>query len=652
MKGATTLKKLHLFIITYVIVLIIAPFSVSAAEERLITFDGIEITHEQKGFFFDEIPYTRLNNETVLAKFQSKEQLAYYEPIIKKSPFVLYVEENTTRTIEENIVQDIATQNQWWKSKIDALHLDEFKDIAKHPVKIAVIDSGVDTHHESLQNVILPYSYDFTTNSYEVVDYLGHGTAIAGIIAATNNNPYAIQGTADGFPVYVLALRIMDDQGRTKISQIVEAIDYAISQDVQIINLSFGGEIPVWSEKRAIEKAREAGIIVVASAGNTAMLGNPINYPANYEGVIAVGATNEQNQRARFSNYHPYVAFTAPGTSILTTTPNHQYQSLNGTSFSTPMVSSLLGMLLSIEPSLTEEQLIQILRTSSIDLSGKGKDEHFGFGLIQVAAALEEMKQLPKWKVTPLRKEVQLDQPIPSTIETIQQDEYGILLEQGSDYFSGVLPLLRFSTNPGVATVDPLGHIHAHQYGQTTITLYLTDQQKITFQVKVAPNTQNKIALFSDKPVEWASNNVKVASVDPYGIVTFNQSGTATIYAKYHGLEKAVQLSAYSLQPDLESETFTPLLGHFTTTENIHLLFNDDLLQTGTPAITLSFDKNGDQPFTNFTITYKKQTLILQPKERWPKLPLYIHFDNLKNHKGEPLYKKPEGHFTFYSLNE
>ena len=642
------MKKIYLLIITYAMIFIIFPHSASAAEERLITFDGIEILPEQEGFFFNEIPYVRLSGETVLATFQSKEQLDYYEPIIKESPFVLYVEENAIRTIEESIVRDIATQTQWWKPQIDALGLDEFKDMAKYPVQIAVIDSGVDPNHESLQHVILPHSYDFTTNSYEMVDYLGHGTAIAGIIAATGNNPYNIKGTAEGFPVYVLSLRIMDDQGRTKISQIVEAIDYAISQNVQIINLSFGGDIPVWSEKRAIEKAREAGIIVVASAGNTATLGNPINYPANYDGVIAVGATNEKRERARFSNYHPYVSFTAPGTSILTTMPNHQYKSLSGTSFATPMVSSTLGMLLSIDPSLTEEQLIHLLKESVIDLSGKGRDEHFGFGLVQVGGALETTKQLPKWQVTPLHREVQLDQPIPTTIETIKPGEYGLLLEQGTEYFSGIVPLLRFSTNPEVATVDSRGYIHAHQYGETNITIYSSEQQSTTFQIKVAPDTKNKIALFSDKPVEWESDNLKVASVDPYGIVTFNRSGAVTIYAQYRGQERAVQLSAYSLRP--ETEAPVPLLGHFAMNENIRLLFNDDVMESDTPPITLSFDQNGDQPFTDFTITHKQQTLVLKPNNQWPKLPLYVHFDNLRNYKGDYLHKKTDGYFTFYSL--
>lgn len=644
------MKKIYLLSIAYSIIFILFPLSASAAEERLITFDGIEILDEQEGLFFNEIPYVRLSSETVLATFQSKKQLAYYEPIIKQSPFVLYVEQNAVRTIEENVVQSIATQTQWWKPQIDAIHLDEFKDKAKYPVQIAVIDSGVDPHHESLQQVISPQSYDFTTNSYEMVDYLGHGTAIAGIIAANGQNPYNIKGTAEGFPVYVLSLRIMDDQGRTKISQIVEAIDYAISQNVQIINLSFGGDIPVWSEKRAIEKAREAGIIVVASAGNTATLGNPINYPANYEGVIAVGATNEKRERARFSNYHPYVSFTAPGTSILTTMPNHQYKSLNGTSFATPMISSTFGMLLSVDPSLTEEQLIGLLKESSIDLSGKGRDEQFGFGLVQIGAAFDEWTKLPRWLLTPLQREVQLDQPISSTIETIQPGEYGLLLEQGAEYFSGFKPLLRFSTNPEVATVDQRGYIHAHQYGQTKITLYFNDQQSITFQIKVAPNTQNKIALFSDQPVHWESDNLKVASVDPYGIVTFNRSGSVTIYAQYEGQEKAAQLSAYSLQPEIKEPI--PLLGHFKTTEHIQLLFNDEVMETASPAITLSFDKNGDQPFTDFTILHKKQTVILQPHETWPKLPLYIHLDNLRNYKGDSLYKETTGYFTFYSLSK
>lgn len=646
-----SLKKLYLLIIAPILLIfLLTPQSAYAVEERLVTFEGIEILHNQQGVFFNEVPYIRLNDETVLVTFESIEQLNYYEPIIQQSPFVLHVEENKIRTIEESILQDISTQKQWWKSQVDALDLDEFKSPAKSPVQIAVIDSGVDSQHESLQHVILPHSYDFTTNSYTMTDYLGHGTAIAGIIAATGDNPYQIEGIAKGFPIYVLSLRVMDENGKTKISKIVEAIDYAISQNVQIINLSFGGDVPSWSEKLAIDKAREAGIIVVASAGNTAALGNPINYPANYEGVIAVGAVDENQKRARFSNYHPYVSFTAPGTSILTTMPGHQYKSLSGTSFATPMVSSTLGMLLSIEPSLTEEQLIHLLKDSAIDLSGKGRDEHFGFGLLQVRTALEKTKSLSQWKVAPLTKEIQLDQPSFTSIEIVKSGEYGMLLEEGMKYFSGVVPYLSHSTNPEVATIDSFGNIHAHKYGHTMITVYSNKKDSMTFQIKVTPDIKNKIALFSDFPVHWESDNLAIASVDSYGIVTFHRSGNVNIYAQYKNQEKAIHLSAYSLQP--EKEDAASLLGQFAIDQDIQMLFNEEVAKLDKPAIILSFDPNGKLLFTDFTITHNNHILILEPHDTWPGLPLYVHFDNIQNHKGEKLHKETFGYFTFYSLDK
>lgn len=644
------MKKIYAMIVTSFFLFLLYPLSASAAEERLITFKGIEIVTEEMGTFFDEVSYTRLNSETVLATFESKEQLKKYEPIIQQSPFVQYVEHNVVRVIDENAMQPVllSNQTQWWKSQIDAKNLDSFKQKAEHPVQIAVIDSGVDPYHESLQQVLSPHSYDFTAQSYEMVDYLGHGTAIAGIIAANNNNPYQITGTAEGFPVYILSLRVMDDQGRTKVSQIVEAIDYAVAQGVQVINLSFGGNIPVWSEKRAIEKAREAGVIVVASAGNTAMLGNPVNYPANYEGVIAVGATNQQMERARFSNYHPYVSFVAPGTSILTTVPNNGYKSLNGTSFATPMVSSTLAMLLSIEPSLTEESLIQLLKESAIDLSDKGRDDEVGFGLIQVKAALEATKNLPRWNITPLQRAVSLDEPIPASIEMINDNEYGLLLEEGSHYFTGMLPYFSHSSDPTVATIDSLGYIRAHRYGQTKITIYTNESDNISFQIKVAKDTRNKVALFSDKDVKWKSDYLPVASVDPYGIVTFNRSGYVTIHAHYEGQVQSAQLVAYSSREAQEGPLPTSL-GRFSTDQTIKLLFNELVAKTGQSSITLSFDERGDLPFNDFTVVYRGKELLLQPNTQWPLTPLYLHLDGVTSEKGASLESSSTGYFTFYS---
>ncbi|WP_194841423.1 S8 family serine peptidase [Sporosarcina obsidiansis] len=273
---------------------------------------------------------------------------------------------------------------QWWVSQVQPQSIWSRKGSQQKNIVVAVIDSGIATNHEDLQGRIQPGGYNFYSNNTNVSDVHGHGTMVAGVISATSGNGIGISGITGAYNIKVLPLKVSHASGSSRVSDIVKAIDYAISSKVDVINLSLGSAQSSSAENAAVQRAIQAGITVVAAAGNEALKGNSISYPASYEHVISVGAVDQQNSRAAFSNYNPYVSVVAPGTEIYTTDLSNSYSSVNGTSFSAPMVAGAAAIAKSLQPDVTPQQIKGLLEDTATDLGNPGKDSHFGAGLLNL----------------------------------------------------------------------------------------------------------------------------------------------------------------------------------------------------------------------------------------------------------------------------
>ena len=376
---------------------------VAKAEERIVTFTSEEVAETIQQTIPETIERYELSPEIYMFDFTSEEQLFQWEQFFKVSPFVHHIEKNVERTVT-TVEEDEYLQNQWWIHDLELQRAWELAPFAQKRATVAVIDSGLAEHPDFDRSRIHPNSYDFVTRSSQLQDPHGHGTSVTGIIAAQTSNGVGVASTTGNFPIDVLALRIMDEKGRAKVSHIVEAIQHAIQTRVNVINLSLGGASPSTAERRAIQQATNAGILVITSGGNDALKGNPLNYPAAYPETIAVAATNNVRHRAPFSNYHPYVTFAAPGVQLLTTSSRtiNQYDYVSGTSFATPIVSGTVAMMQAVAPSLSEQNIIALLQRTAVDLGEPGRDSSFGYGLIQPADAIEAAiffereRQLPK----------------------------------------------------------------------------------------------------------------------------------------------------------------------------------------------------------------------------------------------------------------
>jgi subtilisin family serine protease len=226
---------------------------------------------------------------------------------------------------------------------------------------IAVIDTGIDLNYQDELNVT--YARNFVPGELTADDGEGHGTHVAGTIAARDND-IGVVGVAPGARLW--AIRVLDSQGSGAVSTVISGVDFACQYpgQVQVINLSLGGGISP-ALNSALRRCVSAGITVVVAAGNSTE-NAALSSPANESSVITVAALNDTDGRrgglgaankygsddrfASFSNFGDVVDVIAPGTSILSTTRGHTYATLSGTSMATPHVSGLAALILSQYP--------------------------------------------------------------------------------------------------------------------------------------------------------------------------------------------------------------------------------------------------------------------------------------------------------------
>ena len=244
-------------------------------------------------------------------------------------------------------------------------------------IKIAVIDSGISEHPD----LNVAGGTSFIDNSYS--DSTGHGTLVAGVLAAKNNEIGAV-GIAPDAELY--SVKIMADSG--KLSDAIKGIRWSIDNDMDIIVMSFGLERYSKSFEEAINEAYSKGILLIAAAGNS---NAEIMYPAKYNSVIAVGSINENNERSSFSSFGDKLELMEAGQNVLSTHLDG-YAYASGTSLAAPAAAGIAALMKQKDPLLTNEQIRQKLAGGAVDLGALGRDAYFGYGLGAVDFAADEVK--------------------------------------------------------------------------------------------------------------------------------------------------------------------------------------------------------------------------------------------------------------------
>lgn len=302
-------------------------------------------------------------------------------------------------------------------------------------ITVAVIDSGVNRTGFELDVVgrVLD-GCDWVTSATNVctgtgvLDENGHGTHVAGIIAAKNDG-HGVTGVAPG--VTILPLRVLDLNGSGYLSDVAAAIDYAVLQSAKVINLSLGGTYNSSLIRQAVTDATTAGVIVIAAAGNSGPTAAP-SYPAAYHEVIAVAATSSAKVIATYSNGGNYIDVAAPGSEILSSWPTGTgYARISGTSMAAPHVAGLAALLLQKNalsaPLSTPAAIKNQIETTALkdDVSTYGVTDYslarYGAGFIDVYSALgcsAGSCAPPATPPTPVvETQAPLNQTLPSVVE-------------------------------------------------------------------------------------------------------------------------------------------------------------------------------------------------------------------------------------------
>lgn len=306
-----------------------------------------------------------------------------------------------------------AFDDLWGLKKINAERAWD-KTTGNGTIYVAVIDTGVEGTHQDLSvnmwhntrdpsgnsidddhnGYVDDYNgWDFTLNTPTPSDVHGHGTHVAGIIAAAGNNSLGIPGLA--WNVKIMPIKVLDSSGAGNIDDVGKAIQYAVDMGANVINLSLGGRYTSQYLNEALKAAHESNVVVVVAAGNSN--GDALDFsPANSQYVITVGASDRLDGKASFSNYGEKIDVIAPGVDILSTRYSDFYSCpvivasnycvLRGTSMAAPHVSAVAALLLSLDPALTNEDVRQIIRTLSADLGPSGKDRDSGFGRLNLSS--------------------------------------------------------------------------------------------------------------------------------------------------------------------------------------------------------------------------------------------------------------------------
>ena len=259
-------------------------------------------------------------------------------------------------------------------------------------VTVAVIDSGSGPHPDLDANLDAGRTMFGSIDSVGAidVDVAGHGSHVAGIIAAVADN--AIGGSGVAPQSRILPIRVLDAQGSGDSKDVSKAVRFAVDSGAKVINLSLGGATESTSLTAAIQYAVDRNVLVVAAAGNGAA-DSPPKWPGASDLTIAVTAVDRNNSVTSFDQRGDYIDLAAPGASILSTASN-DYKIQSGTSMAAAFVTGAAALLFAAQPSITAAQVRDVLQRTATDIGASGRDTTFGYGLINLVAAFAELDVL------------------------------------------------------------------------------------------------------------------------------------------------------------------------------------------------------------------------------------------------------------------
>jgi type VII secretion-associated serine protease mycosin len=261
-------------------------------------------------------------------------------------------------------------------------------------VVVAVLDSGVDKTHQDLHGAMVPGRNTARDVPEDNLDSGPHGTGIAVLIAGRGH------GSDDGLLGVAPRSKIMSVTPTEDSLLIAKGIRWAVDHGAKVINMSFAQDSGDQTVQSAVDEAVAADVVLVAGSGNDH---GPVLMPARLDGVLAVGSVTRENKVADFSNFGKQLDLVTYGTDMTVARPHNRYELVHGTSDSTALVSGAAALIRARYPDMSAAEVVDRLTRTATDRGPKGRDDHYGYGELNVVAALTAPRTPPSATATPTR---------------------------------------------------------------------------------------------------------------------------------------------------------------------------------------------------------------------------------------------------------
>lgn len=296
---------------------------------------------------------------------------------LKSNPSVAYVEEDPKRYLLAESVPYGITMVQ----------APQVSDALTSNIKACIIDTGYNYGHPDLPSSGVT-GYAFSGHGSWSTDGNGHGTHVAGTIAAIGGNNIGVVGVNRSAKLGLHIVKIFNDSGNwTTASNLIQAIQSCKNAGASVVNMSLGGGSSSTTENNAMTNFYNGGMLLVAAAGNAGT--SAFSYPASYSAVMSVAAVNSSKVRASFSQYNSQVEISGPGVSVNSTYKNKTYSSLSGTSMASPHVAGVAALVWSQHRNCSAAKIRAALNATAEDRGTAGRDSQYGWGIVRAKAAVD-----------------------------------------------------------------------------------------------------------------------------------------------------------------------------------------------------------------------------------------------------------------------
>lgn len=391
-------------------------------------------------------------------------------------------------------------------------------------VIVAVLDTGVDASNPEFAGRMVP-GYNALTGQEDAgtafaatSDGAGHGTHVAGTIAAAANNGAGIAGIAPS--VTIMPIKVLGDDGEGDFGAMLDGMDWALDHGARILTMSLGGSLEpaaIAYIQNFIDGAHAAGAVLVAASGNDGATLN--QYPCNFTYVICVGSTTTDGTAvSTFSTRTSALALVAPGERIASTLPGGDYGYGSGTSMATPHVTGAVALLRSYQPAITADQVFTTLTQTARPLTSGGRNPASGFGLVQVGAALDRVAAGSSPTPTPTGSPGATPTPTPGT---------------GPTPLPGPTPDPSFGPLPTPEVIVPSVTASSPRNGQRSVVRSV--KPRISFSVPVIGVSRSTIRMKDLSSGRWVSIRVaysaatRTATISPSTRLAANHSYRITV---------------------------------------------------------------------------------------------------------------------------